>query len=300
MYCYSADNLKVMGRYSIKELEKLSGIKAHTIRIWEKRYGLIDPQRTETNIRYYTDDDLRKIINVALLNHQGIKISKIANMSSKEVNEEIISLSEKTNHHTIHHDQLIKTVIEFDEEAFEVILHQIILQNGFENTVINVLYPFLNKIGILWQTGNIHPAQEHFISNLIRQKIIVAIDELPRTDPDGLRAVVFLPENELHEIGLLFYNYILKKNGYRTYYLGQTVPYKDLKAVCDAHKPEFLITAVVSTSKKSEMEAYLEKMANDFKNLTILASGAPLIDKSIKIPKNITVFTSIEELKEQI
>src|SRR5690606_21565426 len=104
-------------------------------------------------------------------------------------------------------------------------------QNGFENTVINVLYPFLNKIGILWQTGNIHPAQEHFISNLIRQKIIVAIDELHSPAPDALRAVLFLPEHELHEIGLLFYNYILKKNGYRTYYLGQTVPYGDLKAV---------------------------------------------------------------------
>ncbi len=289
-----------MGKYSIKELEKLSGIKAHTIRIWEKRYGLIDPQRTETNIRFYTDEDLKKIINVALLNHQGIKISKIANMSEDEVNDEITTLSEKTNHHTIHHDQLIKTVIELDEDGFEETLQHIILQNGFENTVINVIYPFLEKIGILWLTGNIHPAQEHFISNLIRQKIIVATDELPKPEKDALRAVVFLPEGELHEIGLLFYNYILKKNGYRTFYLGQSVPYADLLTVSNTHKPEFIVTAIVSNSKTTEMEAYLAKMAKDLGSKTILASGAPLLSKSIKIPENITLFGSMEDFKSHI
>ena len=165
-----------MGQYSIKELEQLSGIKAHTIRIWEKRHKIIEPSRTATNIRYYSDLDLKKIINVSLLNTYGIKISKIADMSLDDVNKKVLEISELQNDKGVHIDQMVIAMIDMEEELFEKILNNLILRFGFEKTITEIIYPFLEKIGILWQTQNITPAHEHFISNLIRQKIIVAIE----------------------------------------------------------------------------------------------------------------------------
>jgi DNA-binding transcriptional MerR regulator len=165
-----------MGKYSIKELEQLSGIKAHTIRIWEKRHKLIEPQRTDTNIRFYSDEDLKKIINVSLLNNNGVKISKIAGMSFEDMTKKILEMSESKSEATVFIDQLVIAMVDMEEDRFEKILSTLILRFGFERSVIEVIYPFLEKIGVLWQTKNINPAQEHFISNLIRQKIIVAID----------------------------------------------------------------------------------------------------------------------------
>src|SRR5688572_1728818 len=181
-----------MGKYSIKELEKLSGIKAHTIRIWEKRHRLIEPQRTNTNIRFYSDDDLKKIINVSVLNNNGLKISKIAGMSGDEMHRKIMELTTTKSEATIHIDQLVIAMVELDEEKFERILAGLTLRFGFEQTVVDVIYPFLEKIGVLWQTHHITPAQEHFISNLIRQKVIVAIDSLPIPPKTKKSVMLFL------------------------------------------------------------------------------------------------------------
>jgi MerR family transcriptional regulator, light-induced transcriptional regulator len=262
-----------MGKYSIKELEKLSGIKAHTIRIWEKRHHLITPRRTDTNIRYYSDDDLKKIINVSFLNANGIKISKIAGMSAAEMNQKIIELSETQNEASVHIDQLVIAMIELDEEKFEKVLSGLILRFGFEDTVIDIVYPFLEKIGILWQTYSITPAQEHFISNLIRQKVIVAIDALPIAPKTARRVMFFLPENELHEISLLFSHYRFRKAGFRTFYLGQTVPYHDLKSAYKVHQPEVLITAITSAIADTTLARYIDRLAADFKASTLLLAG---------------------------
>jgi DNA-binding transcriptional MerR regulator len=262
-----------MGKYSIKELEKLSGIKAHTIRIWEKRYHLIEPQRTATNIRFYSDDDLKKIINVSLLNASGIKISKIAGMTSNEMNRRILALHESKSETAVHIDQLVIAMVELDEEKFEKVLSAIILRFGFEQTVIEIIYPFLEKIGVLWQTHHISPAQEHFISNLIRQKIIVAIDSLSIAPPTARRVLLFLPEHELHEISLLFTHYRARKAGYRTYYLGQALPFDDLKSAYEVHQPHIMITVITSALPKGALEKYVERLATDFKNSTILLSG---------------------------
>jgi DNA-binding transcriptional MerR regulator len=262
-----------MGKYSIKELEKLSGIKAHTIRIWEKRHHLIQPQRTQTNIRFYSDDDLKKIINVSLLNANGIKISKIAGMSGDEMNRKILELSETQSETVVHIDQLVIAMVELDEEKFEKVLSSLTLRFGFERTVIEIIYPFLEKIGVLWQTHHISPAQEHFISNLIRQKIIVAIDALPIAPKTASRVMLFLPEHELHEISLLFSHYRVRKAGHRTYYLGQTVPYGDLKSAYDVHQPNILITAITSALPKGALEKYIERLSVDFSSSTILLTG---------------------------
>ncbi len=287
-----------MGSYSIKELEQLSGIKAHTIRIWEKRHRIIEPARTDTNIRYYSDAELKKIISVSLLNNNGIKISKIADMSTDDLYKKVLEISEMKSEVSIHIDQLVMAMIDMEEEQFEKILSNLILRYGFEKTITEITYPFLEKIGILWQTQNITPAQEHFISNLIRQKIIVAIDGLPIPPKESKTVVLYLREKELHEIGLLFYHYLVKKTGYRTYYLGQNVPHEDLKQVVKSHKPQFILTSITSGSELISLEDYLSKLSSDFTEIRILISGMQLATYSGQFPTNIIAFRNAMALKE--
>lgn len=261
-----------MGKYSIKELEQLSGIKAHTIRIWEKRHKIIDPARTPTNIRFYSDDDLKKIINVSLLNNAGIKISRIADMTFEEMNRKVLELSQHNTESIVHIEQLVLAMVDMDEEYFEKTLSNLILRYGFEKATTAFVYPFLEKIGILWQTQNITPAHEHFISNLIRQKIIVAIDALPIPSKASDKIVLFLPEGEMHELGLLFYHYLTRKAGLRTYYLGQSVPHDDLIGVHRVHQPKTLITSITSPLP-IPVSDYFQRLSRDFPTTRILAAG---------------------------
>jgi MerR family transcriptional regulator, light-induced transcriptional regulator len=287
-----------MGKYSIKELERLSGIKAHTIRVWEKRHSLIEPKRTKTNIRYYSDDDLKKIINVSVLNLHGVKISKITKLTLAEINEQVTVLSEKENSIGIYIEQLIVAMVDMEEEQFEKILGSLTLKLGFERTVLEVLYPFLEKIGVLWLTNNITPAQEHFISHLIRQKIIVAIDALSLAPKDSKKAILYLPENELHELALLFYHYIAKKNGIRTYYLGQSVPYASFKSACEDHQPELIVGCFTTHPKPNEIQKYVTQLAADFPRNQILVSGYAFKKTAISLPKNMKFFANALEFKE--
>ncbi|MEO8471145.1 MAG: MerR family transcriptional regulator [Chryseolinea sp.] len=285
-----------MGKYSIKELEQLSGIKAHTIRIWEKRHKIIEPSRTSTNIRFYSDDDLKKIINVSLLNNHGIKISKIADMSVDDVFKKVLQLSESKNDVQVHIDQLVVAMIDLDEAVFERILSNLILRYDFERTILEIVYPFLEKIGVLWQTENITPAHEHFISNLIRQKLIVAIDGLPIPDKSSQKAVLYLPEQEQHEIGLLFYHYLCRKHGYRSFYLGQCVPYGDLLSIAKNHAPQLIVSCLTS-SLAMPIEDYLNKLSNDFASCRILLSGYQLRNLNLPELHNVRTFSSPLEFK---
>lgn len=284
-----------MGKYSIKELEKLSGIKAHTIRIWEKRHKIIQPSRTTTNIRFYSDDDLKKIINVSLLNNSGIKISHIADMSLAEMNRKVLEISEVKSDTSVYIDQLIPAMIDMEEEAFEKILNTIILRFGFERTVTEIIYPFLEKIGILWQAQNITPAHEHFISNLIRQKIIVAIDGLQLPSKTAQKVVLFLPEGEMHELGLLFDHYLARLLGFRTYYLGQNVPHEDLINIVETHKPQVLITSIITPMR--DMEHYFQELTHDFPALKIYATGMQTQHLKNSTVGNIRFFSTAMDLK---
>ncbi len=287
-----------MGKYSIRELEKLSGIKAHTIRIWEKRYSIVEPQRTHSNIRFYSDEDLKRIINVSMLTTHGYRISTVADMSESELYTKVTELSQTNGHAEIHIEALISSMLDMDEEIFEEKLSSLEDKFGFEGAITEIIYPFLEKIGILWQTGNITPAHEHFMSNLIRQKVIVAIASLPIAPKNTLRAILFLPENELHEIGLLFYHYLAKKQGIRTYYLGQSVPHNDLKKIYEIHRPHFLITSITSTPHSLRLNEYLDLLSNDFPSSHILASGAFLGKSSINHYSNIQFFESALQFKD--
>ena len=286
-----------MGKYSIKELEHLSGIKAHTIRIWEKRYSIINPQRTDTNIRFYSDHDLKKIINVSLLNANGFKISKIAEMSDNQIAEKVLALSTSTQDHSIHINQLLSAMVQLDEESFETALSGFFLRYNFEITMTQIVYPFLERTGILWQTHNITPAQEHFSSNLIRQKIIVGIDGLPLQSKSKRIAILFLPESELHEIGLLFCHYLLRKAGYRTIYLGQAVPHPDLLHVVSLYQPQLLVTIITSPLREVTLPQYLAMLAHDVPGVKIFVSGQQI--KHLppdKMPACVTAFHSSDQL----
>ncbi len=286
-----------MARYSIKELEELSGIKAHTIRIWEKRYGIVLPSRTASNIRTYSDDDLKKIITVSLLNNHGVKISKIASLSPVEMANRVTELSQHENSPELHIDRLVVAMVDLDEETFEGILNELIVRFGFESAILDIVYPFLEKIGVLWLTGNITPLQEHFITNLLRQKMLVAIDRLPLSTKAAPRVILFLPDEELHELGLLFSYYQVKKAGFRSYYMGQRVPYQDVCWFCEHHKPVAMITAITTSPSPAFVEPYLHRICKDHPTVTVLAGGHQLKKMALRIPQNLHIIEDARHLK---
>ncbi len=287
-----------MIRYSINDLEKLTGIKAHTIRMWEKRYNIISPERTQTNIRYYDNDDLKKLLNISTLNKQGHKISKIALMDEDTIREKVMDINGSNGDHEVMISNLIIAMISFREDFFEHILNSAILKLDFEQTVIRVLYPFLEKIGVLWQVGSINPAQEHFIVNLIRQKMIIAIDGQSKPPSEESKSfLLFLPEQEFHELGLLFYNYLIKKNGYKVVYLGQSVPFSDVEEVVRVRKVDYLFTYFVAALNKQELPEYIQKLSAAFPGKKIFVTGLQIRDEEIVLPKNIFFVKNTEAFK---
>lgn len=287
-----------MGRYSIKELERLSGIKAHTIRIWEKRYKLIEPSRTKTNIRYYSDDGLKKIINVSLLNNHGVKISHIADLDHEQLINKVLELTEKKTESDIFINQMIVCMLDLDEQQFELQLSKLSLKFGLERTMTEIVYPFLDRIGILWQTDNITPAQEHFISNIVRHKLIVAIDALPHPPKKARIAILFLPENELHEMGLLFCYYLLKKEGIRVIYLGQMVPYADVKSIGLSHDPQIFVTSIINEQSPKDLQNYINTLSKDFPSAMIVATGAAVSRIALKFPSNFHLADNVLKLRD--
>ena len=290
-----AEDLEQMAVYSIKDLEKLSGIKAHTIRIWEKRYNLIDPHRTNTNIRYYTDNELKKILNVAVLNRHGIKISNIARLNDLELKEEIIRVTRTSQSHDTTVDSMVIAMIDLDEYKLEAIIDKSVSKAGFKSTVIEVLWPFLNKVGILWQSGDVYPAQEHFVSNLIRQKIISYTDQLTNTfNPHAKKFLLVLPEGEWHEIGLLFAQYLLKEASHQVIYLGQSVPYSDVLST--GASKEFDGVVISSTTQPEfDFIQYLKDLSGAFPDKKILYFSSFLDSKPAELSENHIQLQNIQD-----
>lgn len=284
--------------FSIKEIEALTGVKAHTLRIWEQRYAMIAPKRTETNIRYYDEKDLRKLLNVALLNRNGYKISEIASLSDQELREQVLVVSGEKSDFENQMQALTLTMLELDEQGFERLLSTAFLQMGIEKTMMQVIFPFFRNIGIMWQTGSINPAHEHFITNIIRQKLIVAIDgQNVRADGWSKKYMLFLPEGEFHELGLLFANYVIRARGHHVIYIGANVPYTDLKVVHQVYKPDVMLTILTSPMVNIPAQKYLNDMASDFPNTTILTSGSLLLgDANLEIPANVRLMKDFKEL----
>lgn len=261
-----------MAEYKIKDLEALTGIKAHTIRIWEKRYNLISPERTDTLIRTYTDEDLTNLLSVALLNKNGIKISKIVDMGKEQISKKVWDLKFSKNENSSQ-EKLILALIELDEDLFRNTLQSLIDSVGLEETFASHLIPFLDRIGIMWIVGTIHPAQEHFVSNLIRQKVISEIDKLSVPNNDIKPVMLYLPEHEWHEISLLYYQYILRRNGINTVYLGQSLPYDSLLLTIEKLAPRALVTSWLTAVDEKYMINYFKQLSNDIDGIEIYAGG---------------------------
>ncbi len=281
--------------FSIKDLEKISGIKAHTLRIWEQRYGIIKPERTDTNIRTYNNEQLKQLLNITLLYNNGYKISKIAAYNHKEILQEVNKIVDTQINPSEQIDGLIISMVEMDEQRFEKIISTNILQNGFGHTIEKVVYPFLHKIGFMWQMGSVNPAQEHFISNLIRQKLIVAIDgQLIKPNESSKKFLFFLPEAELHEISLLYFTYLLKSKGHLVTYLGQSVPIIDVQKVTEIKSPDYILS--VFTHNMEDLEGYIKNLSKLLPKGKLLISGYQVISLKPKTPKNVSVFKTPEEL----
>jgi len=290
-----------MGKYSIKDLEKISGIKAHTIRMWERRYQLIEPQRTSTNIRFYSDCDLRRLLNVAILNHNGIKISHIANFSEQEITKRVLDLSIDGLTNNVQIENMMVSLLELDEIKFLNTLSKSITRIGFATTVETIVFPFLERIGLLWQSGTINPAQEHFISNLIIQKLYAAIDKEMQTGVrKRLRVVFFLPEFEHHEILLLFYNLIARKEGFQVVYLGSGVPFHDLKLVHRLRPADIFVTSFISAIDKQALENTLIDYSQMFQGIPFLISGSQVRQHNPNLPKGFLVIDSVKTFKETV
>jgi len=284
-----------MIRYSIRDLEKITGIKAHTIRIWEKRYGIVEPLRTQTNIRYYSDEDLRRLMNVAILNKYGYKISNIQSMSSDELNTCVIDLTHQDldNDHQV--DNLVMAMIEIDEQRFDKIISSSIIKQGFDYTFENLLHKFLEKIGILWQIGAVNPVQEHFITQLIRQKLILAIDGQQEYKNDHKTFLLFLPENEYHEIALLYLHFLIRKEGHKVIYLGQNVPLTHLKDIFEIHHVDYLLTSIASKHPVEIISEILNELAQLYSDKKILVGGNFINDTSISLPGNVQSFNTLSD-----
>jgi DNA-binding transcriptional MerR regulator len=290
-----------MAVYSIQELAKLSGIKAHTIRMWEKRYSLIDPHRTRTNIRYYSDEDLKKILNVAMLNKQGIKISNIAKLNALELKEEILRITRSSQSQDILINSLMITMIDLDEYKLESIIDKSIQKTGFRTTVTDVLFPFLEKVGILWQSGQVNPAQEHFVSYLIRQKIIASTDQLPHTyNPRAKKFLLLLPEGEWHEITLLFAQFLLKESGHDVIYLGQSVPYADVLTTGAAREFDYILVSSTTTQAEFDFMLFLKDLEGAFPDKKILYFSEFLGEPVSGLSPNHIRFRSLRDLTDFI
>ena len=286
-----------MSSYSIKDLEQLSGIKAHTLRIWEQRYNIISPKRTDTNIRTYDDFDLKLVLNISLLKGHGHKISEIARLSTEEMHLEVIKISDRQLNYPDQIHALTISMLDLDEERFEKIISTNILQFGFENTMIHIIYPFLSRVGTLWVTGAVGPAQEHFISNLIRQKLIVAIDgQVNKQRPNGKKYLLYLPEGELHEISLLFANYIIRARSNKVIYLGQSLPFNELIFACNIHKPDYIFSAITSVPSNHDTQLYVDRLATQFPESHLLLTGYQIVGQDIQMPDNGTVINNVDDL----
>jgi len=286
-----------MGQYSIKDLETLSGVKAHTIRIWEQRYNLLHPERTDTNIRFYCDEDLRHLLNVSLLNKNGIKISTIADMSEEQIKEKALDIARDNKEPNVLLESLMHAMLDFDELRFEKALNTAIMNVGFQKAFSDLLLTLLQRVGILWTTGVVKPSQEHFITNLIRRKLATAIDNryVEKTEKSK-KYVLFLPEGEQHEILLLFSEYLLRINNHQVAYIGTSVPFEDIEFVRSKFKPDALLSFITVPIQFYTLQSFIDKLSTSFSDLEILIGGAQMDIVKPNLLSNVKHIKSLDDL----
>ena len=289
-----------MNAFTIKDLENLTGIKAHTIRIWEQRYNFLKPQRTDTNIRFYSNNELKKILNISLLNKYGFKISHIDRMSDTDITGKILSINNVQAQQERIINSMIQAMIDMDLESFEDYIEGYIKTKGIEKTIHNIIFPFMERIGVLWITGHVNPAQEHLVSNIIRKKLIVGTEAVTPIFKLKKTGVLFLPEGEYHELGLLFVQYLLKSRGIYVLYLGANVPLEDVEYILKYKTPDFIYTHLTSVSSVFNFDRFINQSLKRFASVPLIISGRLAASYEKKIPEQIHFKRSLQEVTEYI
>lgn len=286
-----------MNRFSIRDLENLTGIKAHTIRIWEQRYDILQPKRTPTNIRYYDTEDLKLALRVALLNGYGYKISRIHRMNSEGMADLIETITDKSFRLQADAIRMLDATLAMDTAALERLLTTHIAEHGIESTIENLVFQFLEKIGLMWLTDRISPAQEHLATNVIQRKIAVAIDGVPIPEAGSPSVLLFLPEGEIHDIGIWYAHYLLRTAGLDAIHLGSNTPLCDAQSVYNARKPAYVYVHLTVSVGGVDVGHYLQHLCTVFTESTVLASGAVL--KHVTPPRaaNLQCLYSLEEAR---
>jgi len=296
------DNIKK--NFNIRDLENISGIKAHTIRIWEKRYNLLSPERSKTNIRFYSHQHLQKLLNIVLLNNNNYKISKISKMSDEHINNTARELAFNNSLNDDAINSLKLSMFKFDKVLFNNTYNSLLNKKNFGEIFKDVFIPFLEHLGLLWQTETILPVHEHFISNLITQKIQINTDELKYTQISSDNVyILFLPENEIHELGLLYLNYELVLRGHRTIYLGQNLPLNNLNIFFDIHDKITFVTSMTVRPYEDDIVEYFDTMDNiiSLSSHSLIAIGKKVMQfSSNNFKSQISLYPSISELLKEI
>lgn len=287
--------------YSIKDLENLSGVKSHTLRIWEKRYGIIQPERTKTNIRFYSENDLQKILNISMLNRHGVKISKLANLSNEELKAQVAELVQVGSAFEDQLDSLMLAMFDLEEAKFSLILDHQIESKGFEQTIEKIVYPLLDKLSMMWLAGSIKGVHENFVVNIIRKKTIVAIDKIkPREHKLQAKFLIFLPENESHELSLLFLNYILASTGFKVLNLGIQVSIYDVIDAYQIYRPTHIFSLFNDSFAETPLQPYLDELIKNCPESHLLISGFQTASQKVKLPPKSKVLHSIAQVKDYI
>lgn len=290
-----------MAVYSINDIEKLSGVKAHTIRIWEKRYNILPNRRTDTNIRYYMDEDLELILNIAHLNRKGVKISKIATMKAEEIKQKVADSCEVDVIFENQIDGLMLSMFELNEFKFMKLLNHHIREIGFENTMDEVIYPMLDKLSVMWIAGSVKGVHENFINNIIRRKLSVEIDKLD-FDPNenATRFLIFLPEYEAHELSLLFVYFLLKKYGANILYLGTQISLPDVKDAIEIFRPDYLFTLFNDSFSEAPLQPYITELSQLQHHGRVLVSGYQTVQQKLELPGNVEIVYNLNDIKKYL
>ncbi len=288
-----------MNRFSIKDIENLTGIKAHTIRIWEQRYGILQPKRTTTNIRYYDASDLKSALRISMLNNFGYKISRIHQMTDSDMDGLIQKISDADFKLQVLTNDLLEAALAMDMPRFETLINNHVRRFGIEAAVEGLIFHFLEKIGIMWVANHLAPAQEHLASNVLYRKLAVAIDALPQP-AEGAKVLLFLPEGEVHEMALMYVHYLLRKSGKIAIYLGPDTPLKEVAAVCEIMKPDYVYTHLTAIAKDWDPARYLKKFTETLQGVNLLVSGGMAHKKAAPAAKNVRFLLSLTEVKDAI
>lgn len=293
-----------MNQFSISQLSQFSGIKPHTIRIWEKRYNALEPHRSQGNTRYYDGDQLRRLLNIVSLSATEAKISRLCSMSDEELfrkKEKYGSDAGLNNDYQYFINQLIAAGMSYDETNFDKTFSHCLLKFGLHKTYVEIIYPLLDRIGLMWTVNNIPPSQEHYISNLLRQKMFTAIDSIPPVQQAEETWLLFLPEDEFHELGLLFSCYFLRSRGKNVIYLGSNVPLPSVEHTLKELEINNLMLFMVHRDLPERIEVYLRELRNLAGTRKIFLAGDCVNSTNFKEEiQDLVILSTVEDLEREM